>query len=117
MINSPSYVQNDRLYKVMGYIDRIHDLCKVLNCDFLATIREVHPSLENSCGNEAKSISDETIERLSFTVQILREEKSRRMQQVRITMAYLCSLVGNNIPPLTYCPHGHIGSRPWSFFA
>ncbi|KAI5059834.1 hypothetical protein GOP47_0026153 [Adiantum capillus-veneris] len=84
--------KNDRLHKVMDHVNTIRSLCKVLGCDFLATIREVHPSLDECSSNQAQSITDETIERLSFTVEILMEEKRRRMQQIQDLGASLLEL-------------------------
>lgn len=74
-------VQNNRLYKVIEYCDTLHGLCSVLGLDFLSTATEVHPSLDES--EQAKSISNDTIERLAMTIRALQEEKKKRMQKVR----------------------------------
>ncbi|MCO5572011.1 hypothetical protein L7F22_025762 [Adiantum nelumboides] len=84
--------KNNRLDKVMDHVNTVRGLCKVLGCDFLATIYEVHPSLDETSINQAQSITDETIERLSFTIQILMEEKRRRMQQIQDLGASLLEL-------------------------
>jgi protein regulator of cytokinesis 1 len=76
--------QNDRLFKVIGYVDTIHDMCALLGCDFYLTIREVHPTLDESVSSQVKSITNETISRLGSTIQSLRDEKKRRMQKVSI---------------------------------
>ena len=83
VVGSAMY-QNDRLFKVIDYVDTIHDICAVLGCDFYLTIREVHPTLDDSSSTQVKSISNETINRLESTIQTLREEKRRKMQQVII---------------------------------
>ena len=74
--------QNDRLFKVIDYVDTIHDICAVLGCDFYLTIREVHPTLDDSSSTQVKSISNETISKLVSTIQSLTDEKRRRMQKV-----------------------------------
>ncbi|KAH7331456.1 hypothetical protein KP509_20G034400 [Ceratopteris richardii] len=84
--------KNDRLYKVIDYVDIVHDLCAVLACDFYTIIRDVHPSLEDSTGSQVKSISNETIGRLENTIQSLREEKRRRMQKIQDLGASLLEL-------------------------
>eukprot|EP00250_Pteridium_aquilinum_P015622 c22678_g1_i2 orf=419-1870(+) len=84
--------KNDRLYKVVEYVNTIHDLCAVLGYDFYITIREVHPTLDESSDSQAKSISNETINRLGSTIQSLREEKRRRMQKIQDLGASLLEL-------------------------
>ncbi|ERN13288.1 hypothetical protein AMTR_s00041p00052270 [Amborella trichopoda] len=49
--------------------------------DFLSTVREVHPSLEDS--EASKCISNETIDRLANAIQKLREVKIQRMQKLQ----------------------------------
>ncbi|MCO5573191.1 hypothetical protein L7F22_026958 [Adiantum nelumboides] len=84
--------KNDRLHKVVEYVDTIHDLCVVLGCDFYTTVREVHPTLDDSTGSQTKSISNETINRLGSTIQSLKEEKRRRMQKIQDLGASLLEL-------------------------
>ncbi|KAI5057547.1 hypothetical protein GOP47_0027562 [Adiantum capillus-veneris] len=84
--------KDDRSYKVVEYVDIVHDLCAVLGCDFYATIREVHPTLDDSTGSQTKSISNETINTLDSTIQSLREEKRRRMQKIQDLGASLLEL-------------------------
>eukprot|EP00249_Psilotum_nudum_P011266 c23068_g2_i1 orf=84-2363(-) len=84
--------KNDRLYKVLEYVNTVHELCAVLGLDFLATITKVHPSLNESSGGQAKSISNETIECLAKTIFSLREEKRRRMQKLQDLGASLIEL-------------------------
>jgi protein regulator of cytokinesis 1 len=50
--------------------------------DFLNTVTEVHPSLSDSVGADSKSISDETLSRLSKMVTELIEEKVKRLEKV-----------------------------------
>lgn len=74
--------QSDRLHKILDFVSSVHDLCSVLGMDFLATVTEVHPSLIDSVGAHSKSVSDETISRLSKMVTELKEEKVKRLGKV-----------------------------------
>lgn len=60
----------------------VHDLCAVLGMDFFSTITEVHPSLNDAVGVQAKSIADGTLSLLAKTVVALKEEKRARLQKV-----------------------------------
>ncbi|KAH7298569.1 hypothetical protein KP509_25G049800 [Ceratopteris richardii] len=84
--------KNDRIGKIVDYIDTVHHLCGVLGCDFYSIIREVHPSLDDSSNTQAKNISNDTIARLQSTIQSLREEKKRRMQKIQDLGAALLEL-------------------------
>ncbi|KAL5728003.1 hypothetical protein ACHQM5_001133 [Ranunculus cassubicifolius] len=73
--------KSDRLTKVLDHLSTLNSLCLVLGMDFKQTIREVHPSLDDSEG--AKNISNETIERLACAIQKLREVKIQRMERLQ----------------------------------
>lgn len=60
----------------------VHDICSVLGMDFLSCVTEVHPSLDDSIGVQSKSISDETLSKLSKMVIELQEEKAKRFAKV-----------------------------------
>ena len=77
-------LQSDRLHKILDFVSSVHDLCSVLGMDFLATVTEVHPSLNDSVGAHSKSVSDETISRLSKMVTELKEEKVKRIGKVNL---------------------------------
>ena len=62
----------------------VHDLCSVLGMDFVGTVTKVHQSLDDSVGVQSKSISDETISKLSKMVTVLQEEKSKRFAKVNM---------------------------------
>ena len=62
--------------------------------DFLSTVTEVHPSLNDSVGAESKSISDATLSKLSKMVIQLKEEKSKRLERVILQRAS-CSYSSN----------------------
>lgn len=75
-------VQSERLHKVLEFVSTVHDLCGVLGMDFLTTVTEVHPSLNDSRGTQSKSISDDTLSRLAKTVLTLKEDKKTRLHKV-----------------------------------
>ncbi|WOL05921.1 65-kDa microtubule-associated protein 3-like [Canna indica] len=70
----------DRLNQVMEYLSALNALCSILGVDFIATIREIHPSLDGS--EISKSVSNATIESLAAAIRRLREIKIERMQKV-----------------------------------
>lgn len=74
--------QSDRLQKVLEFVSTVHDLCAVLGLDFLRTVTEVHPSLDEANGVQAKSISNETLSTLAKTVLTLKEDKMQRLKKV-----------------------------------
>lgn len=75
-------LQSERLHKVLEFVSTVHDLCAVLGIDFLNTVTEVHPSLNDSRGTLSKSISDDTLSRLANTVLTLKEDKKTRLHKV-----------------------------------
>ncbi|CAN7114982.1 unnamed protein product [Brassica rapa subsp. narinosa] len=75
--------KSDRLQKVLEFVSSVHDLCAVLGLDFLSTVKEVHPSLDEETSVEAKSISNETLSRLAKTVLTLKDDKKQRLQKLQ----------------------------------
>ncbi|CAH8363484.1 unnamed protein product [Eruca vesicaria subsp. sativa] len=75
--------KSDRLHKVLEFVSSVHDLCAVLGLDFLTTVREVHPSLDEKTGEESKSISNETLSRLAKTVLTLKDDKKQRLHKIQ----------------------------------
>uniref|UniRef100_A0A1D1XLT1 65-kDa microtubule-associated protein 3 n=1 Tax=Anthurium amnicola TaxID=1678845 RepID=A0A1D1XLT1_9ARAE len=73
--------KTDRLKQVLDLLNSLNSLCFVLGMDFKHTISEIHPSLDESCG--LKSISNDTIKRLTSAIQGLRETKLQRMQKLQ----------------------------------
>ncbi|CAA6672366.1 unnamed protein product [Spirodela intermedia] len=84
--------KSDRLHKVLDFVCTIHDLSAILGMDFVSTITEVHPSLNDSVGMESKSISNETLSKLARTVLALREDKKLRLQKLQESAAQLTEL-------------------------
>lgn len=85
--------KSDRLRKAFDCVNVLHELCSVLGMDFAKTINDVHPSLNDSnAGLQAKSISNETLERLSNTVQLTTNEKNQRAHTLQTLLASLTEL-------------------------
>lgn len=76
------HLQSDRLKQVLDYLNSLNSLCVVLGTDFKETIKEIHPSLDDSKGT--KNVSIKTMERLSTSIQRLREVKIKRFQKVGV---------------------------------
>lgn len=68
---------------MLEFVSTVHDLCAVLGLDFLSTVTEVHPSLDEETGVQSKSISNETLSRLAKTVLTLKDDKKQRLQKVK----------------------------------
>ncbi|KAL0726937.1 hypothetical protein Bca4012_023030 [Brassica carinata] len=83
--------KSDRLNKVLEFVSTVHDLCAVLGLDFLSTITEVHPSLDEVCVQN-KSISNETLSRLAETVLTLKEDKNQRLKKLQELATQLTDL-------------------------
>ncbi|KAI4975421.1 hypothetical protein ZWY2020_049028 [Hordeum vulgare] len=75
--------KSNRLEKVLEYVSMVHDLCTVLGMDFLSTVTEVHPSLDDSIADNCKSISDDTLSKLDKTVATLHEDKKLRLSKLQ----------------------------------
>lgn len=75
--------KNDRLQKVFDYVNTVHALSAVMGLDFSKIVSEVHPSLDDSAGNQSKSISNDTLAKLAKTVESLKEEKQQRLQKIQ----------------------------------
>uniref|UniRef100_A0A5B7A2X2 Putative microtubule-associated protein 5 isoform X1 n=1 Tax=Davidia involucrata TaxID=16924 RepID=A0A5B7A2X2_DAVIN len=72
-----------RLQKVNSHITTIHELSVVMSLDFNKTIIEVHPSLGDPANGQSKSISNETLARLTGMVHSLKQEKQQRLQKLQ----------------------------------
>lgn len=68
---------------MLEFVSTVHDLCGVLGLDFLSTVTEVHPSLDEDTTVQAKSISNETLSRLAKTVLTLKDDKKQQLQKVK----------------------------------
>lgn len=85
--------KSERLHKVLDYVNVLHEHCSVLGMDFAKTINDVHPSLnESGASQQSKSISNETLERLSNTVQSVMNEKNQRAHTLQALLMSLTEL-------------------------
>ncbi|KZV23864.1 65-kDa microtubule-associated protein 3-like [Dorcoceras hygrometricum] len=86
--------KSERLKHVLGRLNVLNSLCVVLGMDYKLRIRDIHPTLEDSHGT--KSISVDTVERLSSTIHRLKDVKLQRMQKLQhlaMTMVELWNLM------------------------
>ncbi|GAB2239963.1 hypothetical protein Droror1_Dr00020481 [Drosera rotundifolia] len=72
-----------RLQKVNGCICSIHELSDVMSIDFKQTMYEIHPNLVDPECSQSKSISDETLTKLTNTIISLNEEKQERLRKIQ----------------------------------
>ncbi|CAL9757282.1 unnamed protein product [Musa acuminata subsp. burmannicoides] len=84
--------KSDRLHKILDFVSTVHDLCAVLGLDFFSTITEVHPSLNDSVSVQSKSISNDTLSKLSGMVMVLKEDKKMRLKKLQELAAQLTDL-------------------------
>lgn len=54
----------------------------MMSIDFPKTLNEVHPSLSDPSGSQSKSISNDTLARLTGVVHSLKQEKQQKLQKV-----------------------------------
>ncbi|GMH05079.1 hypothetical protein Nepgr_006919 [Nepenthes gracilis] len=81
-----------RLQKVNGCISNIHELSIVMSIDFKGKINEIHPSLVDPGHNQSKSISNETLAKLTSLVNSLKQEKQNRLQKIQYLGSALVEL-------------------------
>ncbi|KAG8656610.1 65-kDa microtubule-associated protein 5 [Manihot esculenta] len=72
-----------RLQKVNSNISMIHDLSVVMSIDFFETVNDVHPSLIDSANGQSKSISNDTLARLTGVIHSLKQDKQQRLQKLQ----------------------------------
>ncbi|KAJ3707929.1 hypothetical protein LUZ61_011634 [Rhynchospora tenuis] len=86
--------KSDRLRKVHNLVSMVHDLCAVLGMDFFGTVSEVDPSLNNSSSAsiQSKSISNETLAKLSNILSTMKEDKLKRLQKLQELATQLMDL-------------------------
>lgn len=84
--------KSDRLHKVLEFVSTVHDLCAVLALDFLTTVTQVHPSLDEETAVQAKSISNDTLSMLSKTVLTLEDDKKQRLRKLQELATQLVDL-------------------------
>lgn len=65
---------------MLDHLNTLNSLCLVLGMDFKHTVNEINPTLDNP--SSTKSVSADTIGRLSAAISRLNEDKIQRMQKV-----------------------------------
>lgn len=80
----PSEFQAVRLQKVNSYISAVHELSETLSFDFSKALSNVHKSLTGV----SKSISNDTLARLTELVESLKKEKRQRLLKVSKQILY-----------------------------
>lgn len=72
-----------RLQKVNSSIKTVHDLSVVMSIDFFKTVNDVHPTLSDPSKAQSKSISNDTLARLTSTIHSLKQEKQQRLEKLQ----------------------------------
>ncbi|XP_054811234.1 65-kDa microtubule-associated protein 5 isoform X2 [Prosopis cineraria] len=72
-----------RLQKVTSHISTIHELSVVMSIDFLKMLNGIHPSLGDSSEGMPKSISNDTLARLTEVIHSLKLDKKQRLQKLQ----------------------------------
>lgn len=72
-----------RLQRVNSHINAIHQLSVVMSFDFFETVNEINPSLSSCRSDQVKSISNDTLARLTSVIRSLNQEKRQRLQKLQ----------------------------------
>ncbi|CAH9113792.1 unnamed protein product [Cuscuta epithymum] len=72
-----------RLQQVNGYTSTIHDFSVVMSLEFETILSDIHPSLLGGLNAQPKSISNETLARLTGEVTSLRQMKQQRLKKLQ----------------------------------
>ncbi|KAK4253143.1 hypothetical protein QN277_010751 [Acacia crassicarpa] len=72
-----------RLQKVNSHVSTIHDLSVVMSMDFLKTLNGINPSLGDSSEGALKSISNDTLARLTEVIHSLKQSKRQKLQKLQ----------------------------------
>ncbi|GMI70123.1 microtubule-associated protein 65-5 [Hibiscus trionum] len=81
-----------RLQKVHNHISMIHELSVVMSFDFLKTVSDIHGSLIDPANGQSKSISNDTLAKLTGVVNSLQQEKQKRLQKLQCLGSTLIEL-------------------------
>ncbi|KAH1046021.1 hypothetical protein J1N35_036805 [Gossypium stocksii] len=81
-----------RLQKVDSHINMIHELSVVMSIDFLKTVSGIHSSLIDPANGQSKSISNDTLAKLTGVVNSLQQEKQKRLQKLQCLGSTLIEL-------------------------
>lgn len=61
------------------YLREVRELAATMGMESTKIITNVHHSLDDSSDKRSKNISDAILERLDYTVNLLKDEKKKRM--------------------------------------
>ncbi|KAM1781534.1 hypothetical protein ACFX11_040101 [Malus domestica] len=81
-----------RLERVSANVNIIRELSVVMSIDFCKTINKVHPSLTDQSSAQSKSISNDTLARLTTLTDSLKQEKQQRLQKLQYLGSKLIEL-------------------------
>ncbi|KAL0397375.1 UNVERIFIED_CONTAM: microtubule-associated protein 5 [Sesamum calycinum] len=73
------FEKNLRLQKVSSHISAIHELTVVMSLDFKKIMAEIHPSFVDTAAGQSKSISNETLARLTSELNLVKQKKQQRL--------------------------------------
>ncbi|CAN1121405.1 65-kDa microtubule-associated protein 5 [Linum perenne] len=90
--------KNLRLHKVSSSIGKIHELSVVMSIDFSTTLTDLHPSLSDH--TQPKSISNDTLARLTDMIQSLKQEKQERLHKTEVEVERLNVLKASKMKEL-----------------
>ncbi|KAJ7529430.1 hypothetical protein O6H91_15G050000 [Diphasiastrum complanatum] len=82
----------DRMQRILESKNILRDLCAVMGVEFSRTLKDVHPTLEDSASVQEESISNDTLDRFTLIIQSLQEEKRIRTQKLQQLGASLIDL-------------------------
>ncbi|PQQ06238.1 65-kDa microtubule-associated protein 5-like [Prunus yedoensis var. nudiflora] len=91
-----------RLQKVDAHVNTIHELSVVMSIDFSKTVNEVHPSLSDHSSAHSKSISNDTLARLTALTNSLKQEKQQRLQKAEVEVERLNILKASKMKELVF---------------
>ncbi|KAI0530759.1 hypothetical protein KFK09_000307 [Dendrobium nobile] len=74
--------KSERLLKVQKYLREVRELAATMGMEYSKIITDVHHSLDDSSDKSSMNISDAILERLDYTVNLLKEEKKKRMEKL-----------------------------------
>ncbi|KAK6233636.1 hypothetical protein QUC31_006042 [Theobroma cacao] len=81
-----------RLQKVNSHINMIHELSVLMSFDFLKTVSGIHPGLIDTPNGQSKSISNDTLAKLTGIIHSLQQEKQKRLQKLQSLGSILMEL-------------------------
>ncbi|CAN0862662.1 65-kDa microtubule-associated protein 5 [Linum grandiflorum] len=90
--------KNLRLHKVSSSIATIHELSVIMSVDFSKVVTDIHPSLNDHA--RPKSISNDTLARLTSVIHSLKKEKQERLQQAEVEVERLNVLKASKMKEL-----------------